>query len=93
MCSKPYGRMKHSCDHFEAVPARPATVSLAGQRKKRIIFNYMVETKTNLIDGSWSLGPSMSVETNATGAVINNVTNSIPTDEANKFIRLEIELQ
>jgi len=62
------------------------------QRNNDPALSYVVETTTNFVEGSWSADPSISMETNSTGTTFDYVINSIPLIEANKFIRLNVEI-
>ena len=60
------------------------------QRTDDPSLTYSLLTKTDLISGEWT-ETGYPVSTNLTGGTYNYITNSIPTTDPRKFIRLKIE--
>jgi hypothetical protein len=52
---------------------------------------YTVETSTNLVSGSWTNAGYVVLGTNVTGLTLNYVTNAIPSDQSQTYIRLKVE--
>ena len=51
---------------------------------------YIVETSTNLVSGGWINAGYAVLGTNVTESTLNYVTNTVPTDEDQTYIRLKV---
>ena len=60
------------------------------QRTDDPSLTYTVETNTNLVFGSWTNIGYTILGTNVTGGTYDDVTNSVPTDGPQSYIRLKI---
>ena len=75
---------------LELLHAGGALLFIHPQRAADAGLSYRVETRTNLVSGSWSASGSMVAGTNQTGSVLDYVTNAVPVDVDRKFIQLKI---
>ena len=63
------------------------------QRNDDPRLSYEVQTCADLVAGSWTNTGSTITGTNVTGDAYDDVTNSIPADSPQRYIRLRIETQ
>ncbi|VGO23533.1 glycosyl hydrolase family 28-related protein [Pontiella sulfatireligans] len=61
------------------------------QRSDDASLIYTVETSTNLVSGIWTNAGYTVSATNVTGSTLNYVTNAVPTDFEQTYIRLKVE--
>ena len=75
-----------------SVEVQPGSLILVhGQRNDDSSLVYYLETNADLLTDGWNNGGYTVLGTNLTEGAIDYVTNSIPTSDPQKFIRLIVE--